>query len=83
MGKKSESEYEKPRFFRDRRDKEKISSKREAPKNPPYERPKKNWTHAVVVDGLGEDDFVESNDPCQEGYCECDKDNVDDEEKQD
>jgi len=55
MTSKDSSDYEKPRFFRDRRDKEKISKKREAPKSPPYERDHKNWTHAVVVDGLGED----------------------------
>ena len=53
MVKKVEGEYEKPRFFRDRRDKEKLSTKRETPKSPPYERERKNW----VVDGLGEDDF--------------------------
>jgi hypothetical protein len=43
---KSDS-YEKPRRFRDRRDKEKISTKRDAPKNPPYERDHKNWTKAI------------------------------------
>lgn len=47
MVKKPEDDYSKPRKFRDRRDKEKISSKREAPKNPPYEREHKNWTRAA------------------------------------
>lgn len=41
---------EKPRFFRDRRDKEKLTVKRETPKSPPYERPRKDWKQDAVIE---------------------------------
>lgn len=52
--------YEKPRVFRDRKKTSKKlpleQQELHHPAHKPYERERTNWTHNVVVDGLGEED---------------------------
>lgn len=67
-----EDVYEKPRKFRDRSKKRRGDVvEKDHPVHRPYEREHKNWTHNVMVDGLG-DEADDDTDPCREGRCSCD-----------
>jgi hypothetical protein len=68
-----EDSYEKVRTFRNRKSRRRADQQdHDHPVHRPYEREHKNWKHSVVVDGLGDSDFEDTEDDCREGYCACD-----------